>query len=321
MQMNRREFLDGLFFMAGASALGGCRWLGTGDGFDAARTVFISDVHVGPEGYQLGRFARVVDEILALSPRPKNVVCFGDIAYLRGTVEDYRASRPQFQRLLDAGIRLTFGLGNHDRRRNFLEVWPEYRERMLMDEFVVSEADLGTCDLLMLDTLHEPDNPEAEKRGWITDGQFKEKRLAWLKAEVARRRRPFFLAAHHPIHEITDGDHKAVNDIVMETKFCVGWIHGHDHAWKSWLLRNSKSKWGDNDFKRSLCLPSTGHWGDIGYAVAQSDAGSLRVDYRGLDHYFPTPEGRTALDDDLIAEKRGAFLTFRWGWDFNSLKN
>ena len=311
--MNRREFLGGLVFTAGAASLGGCRGLGFGgDAFDGTTTVFISDVHVHADSYQLERFRRVVNEILAMSPRPKNVVCFGDIAHLRGPVEDYRASRPEFQRLLDAGIRLTFGMGNHDRRANFLSVWPEYRERLLMKDFIVSEVDLGTCDLVMLDTLHEPDNPDAEKRGWITDGQFKERRFAWVKAEMARRTRPFFLAAHHPIDEITDGDWKALKDLIMETKLCVGWIHGHDHAWKHCLLGHSKRSWGDNTFKRSLCLPSTGHWGDIGYVVAQSADHALRLDYHALDHYFPTPDARNAMDDDLLAEKRGAFMTFRW---------
>lgn len=311
--MNRREFLGGLVFSAGAASLGGCKALGLADGaLDCRTAVFISDVHVRADSYQLERFRRVVDEILKMSPLPKNVVCFGDIAYLRGAAEDYRASRPQFQRLLDAGIRLTFGLGNHDRRKNFLEVWPEYRERLAMKDFIVSEADLGTCDLVMLDTLHEPDNPEAEERGWITDGQFKEKRMAWLKGEMARRTRPFLLAAHHPLDEITDGDRRFLQDLVMETKLCVGWIHGHDHTWKHRLFGHSKRRWSDNVFKRSLCLPSTGYWGDIGYAVAYASDHALRVDYRALDHYFPDPDARTAMDDDLLAEKRGAYMTFRW---------
>ena len=308
--MNRREFLQGLAAAAGAASFGGCRSLCVD--FDGNTTVFISDVHVRPDGYQLERFTRVVDEILKLSPRPKNVVCFGDIAYLRGPVEDYRASRPQFQRLLDAGIRLTFGMGNHDRRANFLEVWPEYRDRLLMKDFIVSEVDLGPCDLLMLDTLHEPDTPADEKRGWITDGQFKERRFAWLKDEMARRTRPFFLAAHHPINEITDGNWTALNDLIMTTKTCIGWIHGHDHAWKMGLLGHSKRKWGDNTFKRWLCLPSTGHWGDIGFAVAHGESGALRVDYHGLDHYYPVPDKRIPMDDDFVAEKRGAFMTFHW---------
>ena len=313
--IDRRGFLNALIGAGGAMALGGCRMFSFGG--KGNRTVFVSDVHVGTEvTYQLERFRAVVDSILAMNPLPKRVVCFGDIAYLRGPVADYRVSRPEFERLLAAGIELTFGMGNHDRRANFLEVWPEYRKRMLMEDRIVSEVDLGDCDLIMLDTLHEPDETATEKQrnaGWITPGQLVGAQFEWLKSEMAKRKRPFFLGAHHAPYDNPAGDAEAVIALVMNTPLCVGWIHGHDHVWRKGLLRRPKCGWGDNFFKRVLCLPSTGHWGDIGYTRFETESGAARAELEMMDHFFPTPDKRvSALDDDLVAEKRGEFMTFRW---------
>ena len=315
-QMNRREFLRSIVCAGGAAAFGGCRMFSFGGRENL--TVFISDTHVGTESaYQLGYLRRTVDAILGMHPRPKRVVCFGDIAYLRGPVEDYRLSRPEFERLPAAGIDLVFAMGNHDRRANFLEVWPEYRGRTLVKDRFVNIVDLGDADLLLLDTLHELDErstEEDENRGWITPGQLKGEQLEWLKTEMPRRKRPFFLGAHHAVNEITDGDWKAVNDLVMATPLCVGWIHGHDHEWFTRRIKKSdQSWWGVFPTKRMLGLPSTGHWGDLGFVRFTTDTASARAELEITDHFFPRVVNRQSpLDDDLVAEKRGAFMTFRW---------
>ena len=313
--LNRRDFLSSLMFAGGAAALGGCRAFSCG-GKDNL-TVFVSDVHVGTESaYQLEYFHKVVDSILAMRPLPKRVVCFGDIAYLRGPIADYRVSRPEFDRLISAGIELTFGMGNHDRRDNFLEVWPEYRSRLLVQDRIVSEVDLGDCDLIMLDTLHQLDELATEnerKQGWTTPGQFKGAQLEWLKAELKRRTRPFFLAAHHAVNEVTDGDWKVLNDLVVKTPLCIGWIHGHDHAWRTSQIKDSnQSWWGKFISKRVLTLPSTGHWGDIGYVRFTTSANSARAEMEMMDHFFPVPSNHNQRDNDFIAERRNSFMTFRW---------
>ena len=309
--INRREFL----LAAGATGLfGGREAPGGADGaFDSELTVLISDDHLNPGGYQCERMKFIVDEIMKLRPLPKNVVCFGDLAYLSGLPAEYAEARELLKPIFDAGIRFTVGLGNHDRRKAFLEAFPEYRRRILVDGYVVSEADLGACDIIMLDTLHEPETEEDHRRGWIVDGQLKGAQFEWLKSEMARRRKPFLLAAHHPINEITDGDWRAIKDLVVMTPACIGWIHGHDHVWKHNLLGASNRKWTDTLFKRSLCLPSTGHWGDIGFVKLRVSPGAARAELVIYDHYFPnfdTP--RTMLDRDVVEEKRGAFMTFRW---------
>ncbi|MCQ2391063.1 MAG: metallophosphoesterase [Kiritimatiellae bacterium] len=310
--MTRRDFITNTTAGLAAAALGGCvQTLANSRRFDDTLSVLISDTHVHADSYQRERLTRVVDEILRLDPLPRRVFCFGDIAFLRGPLEDYQAGRPVFQRLRDAGIELIFGMGNHDRREAFGEVWGDCQPKSLVPGHWVSETNLGPCDLVMLDTLHEPDTPEAHTRGWITDGQLKGVQREWLDAELKRRTRPFFLCAHHPLDEITDGDWKAIKDGLMASA-CIGWIHGHDHAWKHRLIAPTKRRWGDNNFKRSLCLPSTGHWGDIGYVTFRVSAHEARASYCAMDHYFPTPDKRTPMDADLLEEKRNAFMTFRF---------
>lgn len=296
--------------MATVSAAAGCRSVRGLRTYDENLTVFISDIHVKPGTYQIGRFERIIDRILRMDPLPRRVVCLGDVAWMYGCRVDYETSRHLFERLAAAGMELTLGMGNHDHRSNFLAVWPEYRKRLLVADRIVSETSLGTCDLILLDTLWEDHLDET--RMTKVNGELSPNQLDWLKAELPKRTRPFFLGAHHPVKEIENGDWKALNDLVVSTPNCIGWLHGHDHAWKNGLLTPCDRKWGDNAFKRWLCLPSTGHWGDIGYVTMRTGEGIARAELLILDRYYPNPDRRTWIDDEIVREKQGQSCTFRW---------
>ena len=124
MLIDRRTFL-GLGSLATASALVGCV-----TGFkrpvrrDPSLTVFVSDVHAKRGEHTFGRFERVVDRILGMDPLPARVVCLGDLAWCYGHRADYVDTRPLLERLADAGIELTFGMGNHDRREENVGTGP-----------------------------------------------------------------------------------------------------------------------------------------------------------------------------------------------------
>ena len=47
-------------------------------------------------------------------------------------------------------------MGNHDRRDNFLQVWPEYAKTSPVKGRIVSKVEMPHVDLLMLDTLNGP---------------------------------------------------------------------------------------------------------------------------------------------------------------------
>ena len=119
----RREFLKRMTCAtAGAAALG-CASIRR-DGIDPNLTVFLSDIHVVPDGHRyLPHFRHTreqlrcrIDEILAMRPRPARVVTFGDLAFNHGEATSYAYAAPLFDELAAAGIAVTHAMGNHDRR-------------------------------------------------------------------------------------------------------------------------------------------------------------------------------------------------------------
>ena len=130
--------------------------------FDENLAVFLSDIHVGSEvPYAFDRLVKAVDDILAMRPRPRNVVVFGDLAHHYGRDEDYALSRPQIERLEKGGVKVTIGMGNHDRRDHFRKFYPDADRKSLVPGLFVSKVSLPHCDILMLDTL-EQNSPDGE---------------------------------------------------------------------------------------------------------------------------------------------------------------
>lgn len=318
MNVSRRGFLVG----SAALAAGGCATVAK-DGIDPDLSVFIADLHVrAGDSYQKDYLIRVVDAILAMRPLPKNVVVFGDIAYHCGLPEEYATSRSILRRLVDAGMTLTFGMGNHDRRSAFLEAWPEYRARLLLEGHIVSRVDLGSCDLLMLDGLQGTDDRARTDMGPVS-GALSKVHQEWLAAELKRLTRPTFIASHFTYGNAwAKGEMDVLGRSLMKTllqcPMAVGYVYGHAHRWtKNWHHEG----WGKGARElRTLCLPSTGHWGDIGYTVFRSAPGRAMAELHQSDFFFPSPPGpdkkspdvRPPVWDDIVAENRGQTMHWRW---------
>lgn len=311
MSMRRSDFLRGAFAFGAVTPVAR-RGLFTGaDGdYDESLAILVSDPHVKPGGYQLARLREVVAEILRMNPLPRNVVCFGDIARSFGRREDYEAGKDPWLDLVNAGVRVTLGMGNHDRRRNFLEVWPEYSRRTLVEGRIVTVADIGSCDILMLDSLFE--NHSDETRHCEGDGQLIGDQWDWLRTALPKWPRPVLVGAHHPVSEFKEGGGKALGDLLMDSRNVIGYVHGHNHLWDTSLISRSDSAWGNRIWKRSFGLPSACHWGDIGYVILRTAPGSARAELVMKDHFFPDPEVRTWIDDEIVREKKGMNITFRW---------
>ena len=310
--MNRREFLKGTACMGAAALAGGCMTDGVSSGgTDENLSVFISDLHIGGAnpalGYTHGRLNRVVDEILAIRPRPKRVVCFGDIALTYGLAADYAASKPILQRLVDAGIELHLTMGNHDRRSNFLKHWPDYARGQLVTGRFARVASLGFADLVLLDTLKGADNRPQNDMGPV-EGTIDAVQLAWLEAFVAAAKRPFFVGSHQFRDLYIDGE-KPVSR-AAKSAFFAGWIYGHDH---SWCPDIAVASWGENLIAPTLALPSTGLWGDIGYVLFRTEPDGAVAELRQNDFYFQTPsahEVRPRYWDVRVRENRGRTVRF-----------
>ena len=312
MQISRRSFLR-LSAAGGAfAAVGGCRsfFVGAESDYDPNLTVFFSDIHVrGGESYQLDRFKPFVAEVLKMNPLPKNVVIFGDLAYLYGAKADYETTAPYLKMLSDAGITVTIGMGNHDRRSNFFAVHPDYAKRVKVPGRVISVADAGYADILMMDSLAGSDDRGANDMGPVA-GTLDKAQQEWLLAELPKWRRPVFVCAHHPLNELSAGG-KPLKDLIIRSPAVAGYIHGHNHRWYTgW----APHKWGSRGVLRSLCLPSTGHWGDIGYTMFRTAPGHAVATLDEREFYFPKPlaagEARPEVWDAILEENKGASCKF-----------
>ncbi len=277
--------------LATGAGVAGCRSLVGAGGTDENLSVLVSDLHVGgtQPGYEYthGRLTHVVDEILAMSPRPKRVICFGDVALSFGRAADYAVSKPILQRIVDAGIDLHLTMGNHDRRSNFLRQWPEYGKAPLVPGRLTQVVSLGTADLVLLDTLKGTDERAEDDMGPV-DGTIDPAQLAWFEAFVAKAKRPFFVGSHQFRDLHIEGE--APISRAAKSKHFVGWIFGHDHEW---CTQTQIASWQEGGIFQTQALPSTGLWGDIGYVTMRTTDCGAELEMHQGDFFFgkPNPPG------------------------------
>lgn len=281
---------------------------------DGNLSVFLSDIHLGTKGlktgwgeeptYQNETFDATVTKILAMNPRPARVVVFGDLAVWFGYRSDYEAGLPGMRRLEAAGIKVVVTAGNHDHRAPLLECHPKQKETPVEGR-LVSVVDLGTADLILLDTLCEVVNGNNWPGGGVDEAQWK-----WFVAEAAARKRPFFVGTHHPPTDIGERD---VRKLLTPNRNFIGWIHGHEHVWsKRWFLEN----WQLKRYCRIAGLPSLFN-DDIGFAVMRTDVAGAELKLEQSDFVFPAPvksgEKRPAIWDCVVRENRNQSCHFVYG--------
>lgn len=252
---------------------------GTGPGkIDKNLVVFISDLHSNPSGYQSDKLKKVVDDILKLNPLPKNVIALGDLAYLTGRTFEYESLKSILSPLEKAGITLTLGMGNHDRREEFSSVFPEQAAKSIFKDRLTYVVKTEYADFIVLDSLQQGE----DSTKWITGGALDDAQKSWLKEQLNFYEKPVFVCAHHPIAE-TD-----ISSILAESNSCRGYIYGHNHKWrKDWIKRS----YHDRRIVRTLCLPSTGHWGDIGFTTFELGSTRAVATLHENEFFFPHPAG------------------------------
>lgn len=249
MMMNRRNFLAAM--LAGSvSAPFASRILAEeAVSVDPNHLVLLSDTHCAPHlKHQLDFMRQSISEIVAMNPRPGHVLIYGDFAFLYGKLEDYKLLKELVAPLDAAGIPWTTCMGNHDRRENFTEVFPEHAEKSLMKDRLVFRVETENVDFLMLDSLIEP--PETTR--WITPGEILDDQRDFLNETLKASTKPVIVGAHHDLNETKIADILKANDCV------AGYINGHHHYWTTY----------EKDGVKALILPSNGHWGDIGLVNA-----------------------------------------------------
>lgn len=242
--------------------------------------VFLSDIHCNAKlpgdwmKHQHAILRRYVNEILATRPLPAHVVVFGDFSTSTGWKEDFQLAREILMPLLDAGIELACTMGNHDKRKSFLDVFPEYRGRSPVKDRIVSRLELPTCDLILLDSLREK---EGEGDNFV-DGRVEGEQLNWLRKELAEAKRPIIVGAHHSAEECG-----IRRDLVRAPTVC-GFVYGHEHMWSDPYLHDGT--YGNSQTVQTAILPSSGFWGDIGYALFRTFEDRAELTLRQDDFFF-----------------------------------
>jgi len=237
---------------------------------DPNLVALFADLHVTSQPnnpHQREGVARCVRDVLACNPRPANVLFYGDLSFNHGDTNDYRLLRELVRPLEEAGVRWSACLGNHDRRGAFLSVFPERKEASPpVPGRLVSRVQTPHADFILLDSCLE-----GPVSGGIDDAQ-----RAWLQKTLSVANKPVFVGAHHPLGET------GVAGLLAAQAWCKGYLYGHNHAWRQ------QQELG----VETLCLPSTGHWGDIGYVLVKLSADEAVFTLSQRDCYAPRPASK-----------------------------
>lgn len=298
--MKRKEFLSTLMMLGGASfipasasVLEGLEKIADAKRdrrkIDPDKAVLISDIHISGEfengvpkryPYNPTSLNLRVNEILSMRPLPANVIVFGDVAWDYGLEEDYRYAAELLRPLEDAGICVTLGLGNHDRRAPFFKVFPEYAQKTPVPGRAVSVVSLPYVDLVMLDSLAELPNLKPRQKTTVS-GEISEDQITWLRGFLSENKRPVILASHHPLNEMP-----ALSKLIVDSPTVVGYIYGHTHIWNKTLalLRPRKPA----HMIPAIGLPAT-FYGDIGFAVMSTNAEGAVIEFSSKGFWWPQP--------------------------------
>lgn len=265
---------------------------------NAQTYVFLSDLHVCRGGITEEKLRARVAKILEI--RPDKVIVLGDLAYRTGKVEDYECVREVLAPIIEAGIGLHLCLGNHDRREEFSEIFPEFMSASPVPGRLAGVVNGRFADIVLLDSLKQG----ADTSTWIADGELDGPQLEWLKSTIEKCSRPFFVAAHHPLADL------GIGRLLADNPLCAGYIHGHNHKWQTdWIEQN----WKAPRILRTLCLPTTGSWGDNGYTVLSFHSDGAQASLFQDDFYFPKPlsgSERPAVWNRLVEDHQGLNCSF-----------
>ena len=283
--MDRRHFLESMAVLGAAAStmpatLTSCaapavkKWKGK---FDENLVCIISDLHTIPGDFTEEKLKRVLTDILSLNPRPRYLISLGDNAHLYGKPAEYARLKEILAPLEGSGIRFTMAHGNHNKRANFAPYFPEQVASSALPDRLVHVVETPRADLIVLDSLQEPEDTTT----WITPGALDDAQRAWLEERLnATTGKPVFVMSHHPIDEVK------INAILTGSPTCCGYIHGHDHVWRTdWI----KKSYGSRRIVRTLCVPSTGHWGDIGYTLLRLEEDRAVATLHEYEYFFPEP--------------------------------
>jgi len=194
------------------------------------RWAFLSDTHIAADSeynhrghYPYRNLEKTFTQIA--SDLPEGVVVTGDLARLTGHMTDYENFRKLLLPLV--GQRpIYLALGNHDNRKNFLDVFEKPAgERQPVKDKVVIAADAGPVRFILLDSLVFPH----EVAGLLGKAQ-----RTWLQRYLqATDDKPVILFFHHSLRDDARDliDLPYLFQIVKPVTKVKAFVFGHSHEY------------------------------------------------------------------------------------------
>lgn len=257
---------------------------------DPATTVLLSDIHICGElengmskhyPYNPTCLKLRMAEILSMRPLPANVIIFGDVAWDYGLEEDYRYAAELLSELEQAGIKVTLGMGNHDRREPFFKVFPSYTTSTKVAGRVVSVVEMPHFNFVMLDSLAELPNLRLRQATTVS-GEISGGQIEWLQEFAKDNKRRLVLGAHHPLNEMAN-----LEQFIAQTPAVAGYIYGHTHIWDKSVRVVRPRK--ELHMVQTVGLPAT-FYGDIGFVVMRSTPEAIKFEYSSKGFWWPQPK-------------------------------
>jgi len=231
--IRRRDFLKTSILAGAAVVLPGCQTSRSASGADEIHLALLSDTHIGGDRERAkdprGGFDpwenlhRVVPEVIARAPR--GVILNGDAASREGLAVDYQ----ELKTLLEPLSRVApvyIGLGNHDHRENFKQVFtsaPGLNADVRNHHVLVIEESL--LRFIVLDSLFYVAKAAGllgeHQRWWLTE---------YLKTHTDK---PVVLFVHHTLGD-SDGDLLDADRlfaIIRPHRQVKAIFYGHSHSW------------------------------------------------------------------------------------------
>lgn len=275
---------------------------------DPATAVLLSDIHICGElvdgkskyyPYNPTCLKLRIAEILQMRPLPANVLVFGDVAWDHGLEEDYRYAAELLSELEQAGIKVTLGMGNHDRRAPFFKVFSEYAKSTKVEGRVVSLVEMPDFDFVMLDSLAELPGLKLRQATTVS-GKISGGQIEWLGEWMKGRTRRVVLGSHHPLGEMAN-----LEKLIADTPQVAGYVYGHTHIWNKGVRVVRPRK--ELHMVPTLGLPAT-FYGDIGFAVMRSTPEAVTFEYSSKGFWWPQPKENPPAEwqsraEDLACER------------------
>lgn len=140
----------------------------------------------------LKQFKKALSHGLKNHPDAEHIILMGDMTH-SGHIKEYELLKSAIK---GYQIPITFMLGNHDNRENFVKIFPEIP--LTKEGHLQTIINLGNDVLICLDTLNSPPYLKGKHEGKLCI-----KRLEWLEQELSKiKNKRVSIFTHHPPHNV-----------------------------------------------------------------------------------------------------------------------